>query len=921
MKIYWSEEYDVSTNKSTVAIEKIEVTSSWYYGITYYLTGTIKINSQTAITMNSVTPTHRVWIPNLNKYGEVLGDMGSVSVTHESDGSKKTSIAVDLKGYTDDGTAGSGWRVTGSQEITLTTITPTGTASIPTVSKSTVAMLEKVTINTNRKNTSYTHDLTYSFVGKTGSIATDVGASYQWTVPDLVAKIPNKTSATCTITCKTKNGSTVIGTNTVSLTLTVPDASVPTASVATVKMGEKVNIYTNRKTDTFRHTLKYSMGTASGTIASDVVGGKAWTPSTDLAAHTGNKLSATCTITCETWNGTKLVGTEETQITLTVPDATVPTVSKSAITLGDSLEINTPRKANCYEHLISYKFMDYGSTAAALTRDFSKRFETKTSWTPSSDLAKYINSTRGKLVLTCTTYFKGSDVVVGVVSDAVTITVTIPETSDTRPTVSMTVSPVDSPIDGLYIATKTKVQVSFEASSDYSEISSYLCRVENQVGNTNPYTFEPLNGSGMIAVTGEVVDARGYSTVLSENIEVIPYGRPRIIPGEGKSKIVCERCNSDGNPDPGGVYLLIQAGRKYNKVVTGGTQMNFCKLSYQWKSDAEDDSAYSDPVELLASTAASDYVSVVLRDIVSSNTAAYNIRLIAEDNVGETDTVLVTVPTAFVTFHAPIGGHGFTLGGYHDPAKYDVFDCKFDAEFPHNVSGRVHGLGKLPEIPENADVNDYKDFGVYAVAKNATAQTLSNCPVGKAGTLRVWSSNGRGESTGDYVYIMQEYVCYDNSGTYRRSMKLPNPDSAWEYGDWKLVAEYTEGVTEKERSAIYSREGAGGPVSWRWRKYSDGTAECWARVKNEIRDVKTEFGNMYYADCDEVDFPFSFYTAPVVNATVESGSEMILMSWQGKDQNGTTTASKPASYRVVRPTTITGTSFTIAYHAIGRWKE
>lgn len=902
MKIYWSEEYDVSTNKSTVAIEKIEVTSSWYYGITYYLTGTIKINSKTAITMNSVTPTHRVWIPNLNKYGEVLGDMGSVSVTHESDGSKKTSIAVDLKGYTDDGTAGSGWSVTGSQEITLTTITPTGTASVPTVSKSTVAMLEKVTINTNRKNASYTHDLTYSFGGQTGSIATDVGASYQWTVPDLVAKIPNKTSATCTITCKTKNGSTVIGTNTVSLTLTVPDASVPTASAATVKMGEKVNIYTNRKTDTFRHTLKYSMGTASGTIASDVGGGKAWTPSTDLAANTGNKLSATCTITCETWNGTKLVGTEETQITLTVPDATVPTVSKSAITLGDSLEINTPRKANCYEHLISYKFMDYGSNAAALTRDFSKRFETKTSWTPSSDLAKYINSTRGKLVLTCTTYFKGSDAVVGVVSDAVTITVTIPETSDTRPTVSMTVSPVDSPIDGLYIATKTKVQVSFEASSDYSEISSYLCRVENQVGNTNPHTFEPLNGSGMITVTGEVVDARGYSTVLSENIEVMPYGRPRIIPGEGKSKIVCERCNSDGNPDPGGVYLLIQAGRKYNKVIYGGTQQNYCALSYRWKPDAEDDSAYTEPVELLAKTAESDYVSVILSDIVTSNTAAYNIQLIAADDLGETDVVTITITTAFATFHVPIGGHGFTLGGFHDPSKYDVFDCKFDAEFPRNVSGKVYGLGKLPEIPSGSDFNDYKVFGTYSAQ---IVDNMANCPSQLSGTLRVWSADGVGDDT---LNIMQEYVCCDNSGTYRRRMYLTANDGAWEYGQWSKVAEFTQGITN----------------DWHWRKFSDGTAECWTRRFNTARNIETEFGdgaNMYYANCDEIEFPFEFSSVPVVTATVESKTAMILMSWQGSDGSSGATVSKPASYRVVRPTTVNNSSFTIAYHAIGRWKE
>lgn len=1016
MKIYWSEEYDVSTNKSTVAIEKIEVTSSWYYGITYYLTGTIKINSKTAITMNSVTPTHRVWIPDLNKYGEVLGDMGSVSVTHESDGSKKTSIAVDLKGYTDDGAAGSGWSITGSQEITLTTITPTGTASIPTVSKSTVAMLEKVTINTNRKNTSYTHDLTYSFGGQTGSIATDVGASYQWTVPDLVAKIPDKTSATCTITCTTKNGSTVIGTKTVQLTLTVPSASepavsedsvvmlgevtitsnrksesfthdltysfggstgtiatgvgasykwtvpdlvakipgktsatctitcktmngsavvgtktvkltltvpaksTPSASASTVQMGTSVNIYTNRNSKTYRHTLKYSIGDASGTIDTDVAGGRAWTPPKDLASKTGNKVSATCTITCETYNGTQLVGTATTQIILNVPDATVPSLSASSIVLGESITIYTPREVSCYEHFITYKVKNYGSSDVVLTKDFSGPIQESYEWTPSATLlAPLITGTKGTIVITCTTKFKDSDTVVGTAEDAVSFTFTIPDDNTTKPEVAMTVTPVDD-FNGFYLAGKSKVQVSYEASSNSSTIASYHTKIGNKIGATNPYTSDVLNTSGTVTITGEVVDARGYSTVLTEEINVIPYSRPRIIPGEGKNKIICQRCNSDGNADPGGVYLMVQIGRKYNKVVHDGTQQNFCKLSYQWKTDAEADSGYSDPVELLAKTAKSDYVSVVLRNIVSSNTEAYNIRLIAEDDVGESDSVVVTVPTAFVTFHAPIGGHGFTLGGYHDPAKYDVFDCKFDAEFPGNVSGKVYGLGELPAIPEKANFNDYKDFGVYSVSKNTTATTLLNCPSGKAGTLRVWSSNGRGYVTGDYVYTMQEYVCYDNSGTYRRSMQLPNPDSAWEYGDWKLVAEYTEGVTEKERSAIYSRDGSGGPVSWRWRKYSDGTAECWARVKNEIRDIKTEFGNMYYADCDEVDFPFSFYTAPVVNATVESGSAMILMSWQGKNQHGTTTASKPASYRVVRPTTITGTSFTIAYHAIGRWK-
>ena len=339
-------------------------------------------------------------------------------------------------------------------------------------------------------------------------------------------------------------------------------------------------------------------------------------------------------------------------------------------------------------------------------------------------------------------------------------------------------------------------------------------------------------------------------------------------------------------------------------MVSGGSQKNYCQLSYSYKEDSEAEYRYSSPVALLERASTSDTVSVVLGGIVTSNTIAYNVQFIVEDDIGEQDVVTITVPTAFVTFHSPAGGHGFTLGGYHDPAKYDVFDCRFDAEFQGNVTGKVLGFGALPDIPSGSDFNDYKDFGSYSVAKNATAKTIANCPSDKAGTLRVWSANGKGITTGDYVYILQEYVNYDNSGTYRRSLQLPDPDSAWEYGEWRFVADYVEGETG----------------IWRWRKYSDGIAECWGRAKNAARDINTQFGSMYYANCDEVTFPFSFYTAPVVNATVESGSALFLMSWQGTDSNGTTTAIQPASYRVMRPTTITGASFTIAYHAIGRWK-
>ena len=779
-------------------------------------------------------------------------------------------------------------------------------ASVPTVSDDSVVMKSDVTITTNALSDSLTHDLTYSFGGSTGPIATGVGASYKWTVPDLVSKIPGKSSGTCTITCKTKNGSTVIGTETVTLTLTIPAKSQPSASASTVKMGTSVDIYTNRKSTAYTHTLTYTIGSKTDTIREDVEGGRTWTPPKSLAAYTGNKTSAICTITCKTYNGTLLVGTATTQINLTVPDATVPTLSAKSIVLGNPITIYTPREASCYEHWITYTLKADGSSTVVFTKAFEGPVQESYEWTPSLTLLapKIPSATKGTITITCETRFKDSTTVVGT-ADQVSFSVTVPDNSTTQPKVTMTVSAVDTPFSGVFVAGKSKAKVSYDASSDYSTIKSYLTEILNAKSSANPYTSAILTNAGTVEITGKVTDARGYDTTKTASITVIDYSRPKVIHGDGKSSIVCTRCNSDGKADPGGVYLLVQIGRKYSKVVSNGTQKNYCKLSYQWKTDAQADSEYSDPVVLLARTATSDYVSKTLSGIVTSNTTAYNIRLIAEDDVGESDVVVITVPTAFATFHAPAGGHGFTLGGYHDPNKYDVFDCRFDAEFQGNVIGKVLGLGKLPDIPENADFNDYKDFGAWSVPKNATAKTIANCPSGKAGTLRVWSANGKGITTGDYVYILQEYVCYDNSGTYRRSLQLPDPDSAWEYGEWKFVADYVEGETG----------------IWRWRKYSDGTAECWGRAKNAARDISTQFGSMYYGNCDEVTFPFSFYSAPVVNATVESGTALILMSWQGTDGNGTTTATKPASYRVMRPTTITGASFTIAYHAIGRWKE
>ena len=571
---------------------------------------------------------------------------------------------------------------------------------------------------------------------------------------------------------------------------TIPRASKPTVSATSVQLLRDVTIYTNRNSTAFTHELSYSIATANGlgvrgTIATGVGDSYKWTVP-DIVKDVAGNSSVTCTITCKTYNGASPVGTATTQITVTVPAATVPKLSVSTVEMGkDQIAITLNRNAEEYTLSLTYSLYAYGGSEVLATSTKSNITDGVYLWTvPLHFAAKVPGDTKATVVFTCKTWL--GDTLVGDPQD-VSITATVPDNSTTKPKVTMTVSPINelpSAFDGAYVAGKTKVKVTYTATSDYSTIKSYKTELLDHTGSSNPYTTPVLLSGGTVKVKGTVTDARGYSTVVEEEISVSDYNRPRIINGSGKNSIVCARCNSDGNLDPGGLRLLIQIGRKYSKVVSGGSQRNFCKLSYQWKTDAADEDAYSDPAELLAKTATSDYVSKVIPGVVSSNTTAYNIRLIAEDDIGETDTVTMTVPTAFASYHVPIGGHGFTLGGYHDPAKYNVFDCRFDAEFDGNVYGKVYGLGGLPMVPENANFNDYKDFGVYAVTQTAKALTIENMPVQKAGTLRVWSANGSGLTTGTYVYILQEFVPFDNSATYRRCVMLEN--DVWEYMPWKV---------------------------------------------------------------------------------------------------------------------------------------
>lgn len=147
---------------------------------------------------------------------------GTLTITHNADG---TASAVPFELHGKVYKSGSA-TFTGS--LALTTIPR---ASIPTLNYSSRLFGEQVIISTNRYSSSFTHTLEYTFAGGSGTIATNVGASYTWTIPNsLMNSIPNATSGTCVITCKTYSGTTLIGSKSVSLILSVPLTVIPTIS-------------------------------------------------------------------------------------------------------------------------------------------------------------------------------------------------------------------------------------------------------------------------------------------------------------------------------------------------------------------------------------------------------------------------------------------------------------------------------------------------------------------------------------------------------------------------------------------------------------------------------------------------------------------------------------------------------------------
>ena len=233
LRIKYSQTYDVSTNKSSVQITGVDLYSSSYYGWTYYLDGSIKINGVTAIALDSATPNNSCTISRTKEYTTVdlRGTKAPVSVQHNSDGTRSVTISCNVYGFTAGGGGGSGWEANGQSSVKLTTIPR---ASSFSVGKVTIGSAATVTIS--RASSSFTHTVTMK-LGSKSIQSSNAATSASLTPPsDWCSLIPNATYATGTVTVDTYNGGAKIGTSSKSVTIYVPDSAVPVLGRPTISI-------------------------------------------------------------------------------------------------------------------------------------------------------------------------------------------------------------------------------------------------------------------------------------------------------------------------------------------------------------------------------------------------------------------------------------------------------------------------------------------------------------------------------------------------------------------------------------------------------------------------------------------------------------------------------------------------------------
>lgn len=430
-------------------------------------------------------------------------------------------------------------------------------------------------------------------------------------------------------------------------------------------------------------------------------------------------------------NGFSVSGSSTVALT-TIPRAS-DISSAGNVTLGNKCSVKWTPASMSFRYKLKFSLGSWSYTTEAINPGTTSAY-TYTGYAIPLDVAGYISSTSKTGTMTVALYTYSDAACSNMVGSTATktFTVTIPENESTKPSVSLTGAPVSSlssPFSDMFIQGMSKFQATITASGKYgASIAAQKLTIEGKSYGA-PYISGFIASSGDVTVKASVTDSRGFTGEVQKTITVIPYQKPKLLPGAGESGIICARCDASGSLTESGTYLKIVAGRSYSKVTANDVQNNFCEIRYRYR--LESSNTFSDWITLLEkSDISADTVnSGAIANVVASAQSAYVVQLGVADDVGEADAIQFIIPTDFVTIDCPDAYAGRRMGlfRYVDGTEEDGVYVGLPI-FGGSVSSLLTGSKLTATADAPISLSELKTPGCYYCPDAENAQYVTDCP-------------------------------------------------------------------------------------------------------------------------------------------------------------------------------------------------
>ena len=303
-----------------------------------------------------------------------------------------------------------------------------------------------------------------------------------------------------------------------------------------------------------------------------------------------------------------------------------------SITLGESCEISIERAVSGFKDTISYAFGTASGTIVELPTSAPE-----VSWTPPIELAAEIpNSPSGTGVFTVTTY-DASGTEIGKKETPFSASVPTSLKPDVFPEISDERGYFD--IYGSYVQTQSRLKVVARGAGIYgSTIDAWKINIDGVGYSNESVTVDLLSSNNALPVSVAVRDTRGqWSDDVKTTIKVLPYIAPTV------TQLVAGRYDPEKNVmSEDGTQVAV----KFSAVVTALEGQN--SAAYHIKIREKGATSWRTAETLEGEGYTPGDVLVVMD---SETTKAYELMVTAEDDFQSRDSVVKSVPIAFVFFH------------------------------------------------------------------------------------------------------------------------------------------------------------------------------------------------------------------------------------------------------------------------------